>query len=99
MKEWCLQHPWMTFFIIIFIICIVSQNKKSVLGGKKENTSKINNEEVIKMLHDKSNIKQNGDDRNIEISHNSNRDYFNERGSQSVPPTLTSAPRKPPRQK
>ncbi len=35
MKEWCLQHPWMTFFIIIFLIGIISKNINLILGGKK----------------------------------------------------------------
>lgn len=25
MKEWCLVHPWMTFFIILFTLQVIGQ--------------------------------------------------------------------------
>ncbi|APF26301.1 hypothetical protein NPD5_293 [Clostridium sporogenes] len=98
MKEWCLQHPWMTFFIIIFSIGIISKNINLILGGKKDDVKNLKNKGVMEMSDNKTNTtsKQSGISKN---KPSETKTSYNERGSQSVPPSSTSAPPLPPKQK
>lgn len=91
MKEWCIQHPWMTFFIIIFTIW-------SIFRGKKGNMTSLNYKEVLKMSNDKTNLNSGQRETNSRKPTTS-KTYYNERGSQSVKPSLTSPPSPPPKQK
>lgn len=88
-----MQHPWMTFFVVIFIIWSISENLNSIFRGKRRFVENLDMKGVVKM----SNGKPSGNSSNR--SPKGGRSILNERGSQTVPPSLTSAPPPPPKQK
>jgi len=94
MKEWCLQHPWMTFFTLIFTIWIVSKNINSIFRGKMEFMENSRIKGVMKMSNGNSINSGNGSPHK-----SSSRPSQNERGSQTVKPPTTSSPPPPPNQK
>lgn len=94
MKEWCLQHPWMTFFILIFFIYTFFTKIFSIFEGKKSFMENLIDKGGIKMT--KGNGNSNSSNNNTGIK----REIINEqRGSQSVPPPSSKSPSPPPKQK
>lgn len=90
MKEWCIQHPWMTFFTLNFFIWIIMKNIVKIFEGKKEYLENLNIKGGIKMPNKNQTPKKNNGGRTTQDG---------QKGSQSVPPTTLSSPGKPPKQK
>ncbi|MFT5871279.1 MAG: hypothetical protein ACI8WT_000197 [Clostridium sp.] len=95
MKEWCLQHPWMTFFALIFTIYLFFNKKFISLRGKKEFMENLSNKGGITM----SDKNENGSRKGNDTQSPSERKSIYENGCQSVPPTKSSPPEPPSKQK
>lgn len=92
MKEWCLLHPWMTFFILILIIWLIIENIFVIIRGKKNNMENIRIKGGIQVENNSKNKGSgNGSQRSDE------RRSING-GVKSVPTTSAPPPPPPPKQ-
>ena len=44
MSEWCLQHPYMTFFVVLFAIATAGSTLITIFGKHEETPKKDNDE-------------------------------------------------------
>lgn len=98
MYLWCLNHPWMTFIIIIIIIFSINLNFMIIYEGKRRKIENLNIEGGIKMPN-KNGMPKNINGSNKGKPNNSTKIIHEQRGSIDVPPTTLSSPGKPPKQK
>lgn len=96
MKEWCLLHPWMTFFIINFTIVLVFLKNFTIDKGKKKNMKNLSNKGGINMPDKQNNQSPNTSGNNNQNNNSGgiHRDY----GTLRVPATNDPPPPPPPKQ-
>jgi hypothetical protein len=97
MTEWCLQHPWMIFFILVFTVWLLIQKTFGLFEGKKKFMENLSAKGGMYMPDEKNSGNSNNGGNNKPDSRS--RVFHKDRGSQRVKPTSAPPPSAPPRQK
>lgn len=94
MQKWCLIHPWMTFFIIIFTIFLLYLLFLKLIKGKSKCMENLSIKGGIKMPNNQNNSNNSGTNNSGSSGRTEHKDY----GTLRVPPTSAPPPPPPPKQ-
>ena len=94
MKEWCLLHPWMTFFVLILLITLFINNNFIIIRGNKKFMVNLTTKGGIEMSDKSGNDSRKGNDT---IKHGEPRSIYE--NANTVKPSSSPAPKAPGKQK